>query len=312
MSRPSIEILDINSAKTEILGLALGAGFSRARVLAPFQPPESDGERGRGGGYGEAAPAALVAALPYGTNNKNLAVSDVLGVPTARLDGFSRRNYYAETVARLQKIAVELRPRFGGSRSDYRILCNSPIPEKPLAAACGLGTIGRNSLVITPEAGSLVVIGVLTLPFALKSDGPLDGFDPCLNCANCAAACPTARVGRNGRRGTGAGPIALHPVGSRRARGEIPPEIAAKWGDRLYGCSICRDVCPANQGIIRGAETERGALPEAFDAEELAEASDETLKALFKGTALGMSWLGPEAIRRNARLAAAARKLSKP
>jgi hypothetical protein len=32
-------------------------------------------------------------------------------------------------------------------------------------------------------------------------------------------------------------------------------------------------------------------------------ARDEELKTMFKGTALGLSWLGPEGIRRNAQLA---------
>jgi hypothetical protein len=40
-----------------------------------------------------------------------------------------------------------------------------------------------------------------------------------------------------------------------------------------------------------------------MDCRELMAASDEELNARFKGTALGLSWLGPEGIRRNARIA---------
>jgi hypothetical protein len=45
-------------------------------------------------------------------------------------------------------------------------------------------------------------------------------------------------------------------------------------------------------------------LPAYLDPVELGTLSDEELRARFKGTAMGFSWLGPEGIRRNARLAA--------
>ncbi len=291
MSLSSIEGLPQEELKAEIAASARSEGFSRARFFAPFTPPE-------GGSHGEGAQAALVVALPYGNRGAE-ADPDGPGGPVARLDAFSRRDYYGETVARLKKIAAGIRTRLGGRRSDYRILCNSPVPEKPLAAACGLGRIGRNSLLITPEAGSLVVIGVLTLPFALPGDGPLKG-DPCERCAACVAACPTGALGGTGDRSLDRSRC-IQWYASRP--GSVPERIAAHWGDRLYGCSICRDACPANAAPIQGARTERGALPAELDAAELAAADDEELAARFKGTALGMRWFGPEAIRRNARLA---------
>jgi epoxyqueuosine reductase len=246
----------------------------------------------------------LAAALPYGNLPERETVSAEYVSP-ARLDVFSRRDYYAEAVARLKEIAIAARARFGGRKRDYRIFCNSPVPERPIAAACGLGSIGRNTLVITPEAGSLVVIAAMTLPFELPGDGPLpDEPDPCGGCASCVEACPTgaldAALGGDRRLERAK---CIQWYASRP--GEVPPDIAAKWGDRLYGCSVCRDVCPHNAKPIPGARTERGALPPAFDARALCEADDQELAALFKGTALGMGWLGPAAIRRNARLAAA-------
>lgn len=324
MSASSIEILDIEDAKRFLIASALDSGFSRARIAAPFIPAEPGEARFQGKGYGDPALSALVVALPYGNeaDGAGPAAADAespVQEPAARLDVFSRRNYYAETVARLQRIAGAARGRFGGMRRDYRILCNSPVPEKPIAAACGLGTIGRNTLLITPEAGSLVVVGILTLPFAVPGDAPLDGPDPCAKCAACVKACPTGALGPMPEDPRAAASSASPAAENRGARsldrtrciqwhasrpGDIPEDIAAVWGDRLYGCSVCRDVCPANARRIRGAETERGALPASFDVRALAEASDAELSALFKGTALGMSWLGPAAIRRNAVLAA--------
>jgi epoxyqueuosine reductase len=215
---------------------------------------------------------------------------------------FARRNYYREAVTRLQG----LRARLGGKKADYRILCNSPVPEKPLALASGLGALGRNGLIITPGAGSLVIIAAMTLPFALAGDGPEAGEGPFPRCAGCdrerppcMAACPTGAV-------RGDGSLDLKRCIQWYASGKeaaVPVTVAEKWGRRLYGCTACQDACVHNRRPIQGAETALGPLPAALDLRDLLAQSDPELKARFKGTTLGLSWLGPGAIRRNARLA---------
>jgi epoxyqueuosine reductase len=306
MSRPSIDAAEAQRIKSSILSLAAEAGFSRTRILAPFVPGEPDEERSGGRGWSEGAPSAIAAALPYG--NGRASDEPALPGPAARLDAFSRRDYYGEAVARLQGLGGALRSTYGGLRREFRILCNSPVPEKPLAEACGLGRMGRNTLLITPEAGSLVVIAIMTTPYPLPPDPPSGGRDPCGGCAACVEVCPTGALdGCRGERRVLDRSKCIQWYASRP--GDVPPEIAAVWGDRLYGCSACRDACPRNARPIRGIETDRGALPGSFDALWLAEASDEELRRIFRGTALGMSWLGPEAIRRNARLAAGAEDL---
>jgi epoxyqueuosine reductase len=84
---------------------------------------------------------------------------------------------------------------------------------------------------------------------------------------------------------------------------KVPHEVARKWGNRLYGCTSCQDACIKNRYPIRGIQTDEGLLPEYYEIEELLSLSDAELKARFKGTAMGLSWLGPQAIRRNAQLA---------
>ena len=269
--------------------LAMASGFSRARFLAA---------RGT-------ATAFLVVALPYGNDDPDARLpraTEPSAEPAcpARIAAFARRNYYAEAVARLKAVVAELRLRFGGSKGDYRILCNSSVPEKPLALAAGIGAAGRNSLIITPEAGSLVVLAALSLPFPVQADKPL-GRSVCGSCTACVDACPTG---------------ALAPEDSfDRSRciqwyasgnGEPSAEVVVRWGQRLYGCSVCQDVCPYNHRPIPGTATERGALPPAFDARDLVAASDEEIRKLFRGSAMGMAWLGAAAIRKNAERALAA------
>jgi epoxyqueuosine reductase len=290
---------DSSRVKRELCGLVLEAGFVRARILAPFNPAAWGGPSGPRRNF-EGAPSLLVTALAYGGPDPGPSAGSAEAGSAALLSiaPFARRNYYREAVKRLQELARQFRPRYGGRRRDYRILCNSPTPEKPLAAACGLGAPGRNGLIITPEAGSRVILAAMTLPFALEGDGPVEGFcNACGTKPPCAAACPTGAL--EGGRLDLTRCIQWYASG----KGErVPPEVVRRWGKRLYGCAYCQDACVQNRRAIPGAASGEGPLPAYIDGEELLALDDEAIRARFKGTAMGLSWLGPAAIRRSAAL----------
>ncbi|MDR1903747.1 MAG: hypothetical protein LBQ88_15880 [Treponema sp.] len=288
--------------KETIRRMVLDEGFVRVRFLAPFEPEQffkSDRyDAVIPKNYRQGSPALVFAALPYG-NCLGKDRQDTSG--KVFIAPFAQRNYYCEAVKRLQKIALKLRCQYEGKKSDYRILCNSPIPEKPPAIACGLGSLGRNSLIITREAGSLVILAALTLPFSLETDMP-EAFSPCKRCSPeappCALSCPTGAL----RGGTLDTELCIQWYASGNGD-RVPDEVAEKWGNRLYGCTACQDACIQNMRPIQGIQTDEGSLPEYYEIEELLCLSDDALKARFKGTAMGLSWLGPAAIRRNVRLA---------
>jgi epoxyqueuosine reductase len=318
--------MESTKLKEAIRNAALNAGFIRARILAPFEPDSwVQGPDGRPGPDNRrlGAPSLLMAALPYGnrTPDGETPPATVMPPGTGSIAPFARWNYYREAVRRLRVLATEFCSRYGGTRSDYRIFCNSPVPEKPLARACGLGVLGRNSLIVIPEAGSLVIITGMTLPIALETDGPLtaaelmatnaarrgcvtdERFPFCGACGPdrlpCKAACPTGAVRGDGKIDTERC-IQWYASGNGAA---VPPEIVRHWGRRLYGCTACQDACIRNHRPIPAVQTNEGPLPAYLDCRELMAASDGELKTRFKGTAMGLSWLGPEGIRRNARLA---------
>ena len=61
---------------------------------------------------------------------------------------------------------------------------------KDAAVLAGLGSIGRNNLVVTPEYGPRVRWRVLLLDHAAEATGPID-FDPCAGCDEpCRRTCP--------------------------------------------------------------------------------------------------------------------------
>ncbi|GBF33575.1 iron-sulfur cluster-binding protein [Desulfocucumis palustris] len=61
---------------------------------------------------------------------------------------------------------------------------------KDAAVLGGLGCIGKNNMLITPELGPRVRLRALLLETGLASTGPID-FDPCRDCGEfCRRACP--------------------------------------------------------------------------------------------------------------------------
>ena len=61
---------------------------------------------------------------------------------------------------------------------------------KDAAVLAGLGSVGRNNMVVTPEYGPRIRWRALLLDHAAKATGPV-GYDPCDGCeAPCRRACP--------------------------------------------------------------------------------------------------------------------------
>jgi epoxyqueuosine reductase len=89
---------------------------------------------------------------------------------------------------------------------------------KDAAVLAGLGSIGRNNLLVVPGYGPLVRLRALTLDVALPSTGPV-ALDPCAGCpAPCQAACPRGAFGEYERLETErAGPVGLPGGFSRTA-----------------------------------------------------------------------------------------------
>ncbi|HYO09969.1 MAG TPA: tRNA epoxyqueuosine(34) reductase QueG [Tepidisphaeraceae bacterium] len=118
----------------------------------------------------------------------------------------------------------------------------APIMEKELAARAGIGWIGKNTCVINPVVGSWLLLGEVITTLDLPHDEP--GVDRCGTCTRCLDACPTGAIN----------PAAPYQLDARKCisyltiehRDEIDPALQSKFGDWLYGCDVCQDVCPWN------------------------------------------------------------------
>lgn len=108
----------------------------------------------------------------------------------------------------------------------------SIISQKHAAQAAGLGTIGRHSLLITPEFGSMVWLGSVLCNMELEPDVLKESL--CDQCNLCVEACPVNALEHSELK---------QDVCWNYAFGEDEEEKAWK-----ISCHKCRDVCPYNLG----------------------------------------------------------------
>jgi epoxyqueuosine reductase QueG len=139
------------------------------------------------------------------------------------------------------------------------------VGHKTIAVEAGIGVIGLNRLVLSPQFGSTILLNSILI------NAPLDRYDqrleqnPCRNCRMCAAVCPVGAVRPDGafdflacathsyRDLSGAfdwaeALLASQDLGEYRARFQ-DRETMSLWQSLLFGfnhkCGYCQAVCPA-------------------------------------------------------------------
>lgn len=172
-----------------------------------------------------------------------------------------------------------------------------PILERELAARAGLGSVGKNTNLLDPEMGSWFLLGEILLTMSLQPDTAAS--DLCGTCAECLEACPTGALPEPYR------------LDSRRCisywtiehRGVIPIEVRPMLGSWVFGCDICQEVCPVNEGLAPQEHPEF-ALPERrkeLDLAGLLKIGREDYSERFRASPMKRAKL--EGLQRNAAVA---------
>ncbi len=112
----------------------------------------------------------------------------------------------------------------------------SIVSQKHAAQAAGLGTIGRHSLLITPELGSMVWLGCVLCGEELEADPVREPV--CDNCGKCVEVCPVHALG---------GEELVQQACWDHAFGDDSEKRV--W---RIACHACRDVCPYCLGSWNG------------------------------------------------------------
>lgn len=114
----------------------------------------------------------------------------------------------------------------------------SIISQKHAAQAAGLGTIGRHSLLITPELGSMIWLGCVLCGAELAPDEMKTPL--CSGCGKCVEACPVEALANV--------EIAQQTCWSHAFGDDQEKQI---W---CISCHACRDACPYCLGSRNGGE----------------------------------------------------------
>ena len=172
-----------------------------------------------------------------------------------------------------------------------------PVQERVYAQHAGVGWIGKNTCLISPEVGSWLFLSEIICSLPLETDAP--GLDQCGTCTLCLDACPTDALPE---------PWVLDATRclsylNIELKGPIPEPQREELGNHVYGCDICQDVCPWNASSVTSADPAWQPDP-SLDRPRLAELwsrRDDVLRPVLAGSA--MSRAGVRGLRRNVAVA---------
>jgi epoxyqueuosine reductase len=177
------------------------------------------------------------------------------GPETGPDEGTLPRYAWQDAYSELRKRLDELGTLLGGK---YQVFVDSnDHVDREGAVRAGVGFYGKNTMVITRNHGSWVVLGTLVTETEIEATPPLE-LD-CGSCRLCIDACPTGALDEPGE--LDATKCLSYWTQAPRP---IPDEFRSELGATVYGCDVCQEACPWNRGVEkrrRGQETPETATP---------------------------------------------------
>jgi epoxyqueuosine reductase len=149
-------------------------------------------------------------------------------------------DYHALLGPRLEELAAWISAQSAAPARHRAYVDTGAVLERSHAQQAGLGFIGKNTLLINPRAGSGFFLGEILTTASFDSYDAPHRLTQCGTCARCLTACPTQAFPR---------PYVLD---ARRCisyltieyDGWIDHDLRPLMGNWLFGCDVCRDVCP--------------------------------------------------------------------
>jgi len=158
-------------------------------------------------------------------------------------------DYHVVMKTNADKLIQTLQKKF--KTAEFRKFVDSnTILEKAWAARCGLGWIGKNTLLINQNMGSFMFICIILTDLVLDYDEMHE--DHCGNCNACTAACPTGAIEKQYQLNASKC-IAYHTIENSSTNNQEEQINTKGW---IYGCDACQDACPWNKEISFTKELE--------------------------------------------------------
>ena len=153
-------------------------------------------------------------------------------------------DYHDTMKASLYALLAAIRKEY----SDFQarvFVDTAPISDKLWAREAGLGWIGKNTLLVNPQYGSLCFVGeIVTTAVVDRYDTAVD--DGCAACKRCVEACPNKAIVQmpsSGRFCVDARRCTSYNTIENRAE-SLPDSL--RVSGYAFGCDICQSVCPYN------------------------------------------------------------------
>lgn len=210
------------------------------------------------------------------------------------------RDYHRVLRRKLHRLADALHEAMDEPFTSRVCVDTAPLIEREIAAAAGIGWIGKNTMVLCRDVGSFFFLGEIITTLELAPSAP--ATDHCGSCTRCLDACPTAAFPAPYRMDA-TRCIAYLTI---EHRSDIPGDLQPLMGDWVFGCDVCQDVCPYNREAPEGAEPayalqDRNPLPPAAPLDQLLAWTPEDYRAHLAGSAMKRASL--DMLKRNARIA---------
>jgi epoxyqueuosine reductase len=189
-------------------------------------------------------------------------------------------DYHTVIKEKLQALLAFIREHIGEVNGRC-FVDSAPVMDKAWAQRAGLGWRGKNSNLISKQAGSFFFLAELIIDLDLAYD-PSFQTDHCGSCTRCIDACPTDAI------------VAPYTVDGSKCisyltielKNEIPTAFKGKMDNWMFGCDICQDVCPWNRFSV--PHTEERFTPKeellGLSRQELIDMTDEVFKRVFKNS----------------------------
>ena len=221
------------------------------------------------------ARSVVVLVAPY------LRQSDLAGPPPARVAKYAQgRDYHNVLTKKARRVSKLLSDAGHPSRV---AVDSKPVFERAWAERAGVGFVGKNCCLIVPGLGSHVFLACIVTGAALRPDPPMQRR--CGDCTLCLDACPTGAF------------VDERTLDARKCityltiepKGPIPEAYRDRLGEWMFGCDVCQDVCPYNQGARQDAPFEAfepGGRWNELEASDLLRMDESRFSAWAEGSAL--------------------------
>lgn len=177
----------------------------------------------------------IAIGIPYGEGYKKI-VTHSKGLLSVSSYG---EDYHKKLGALLNNLAEEIKKELP---FEYKVCVDtSPLLDREICKNAGVGSYGKNSLLINKEFGSFINLGYLLTDLDIECDNKIDNIDICGDCNLCIRSCPNGAILKGGK------------INSKKCvsyltqtKTYIPYEYRKNMRNQLYGCDVCQLVCPKN------------------------------------------------------------------